>query len=297
MYHWEESAGIGTLLLYHFLHIIGRNRKKTVKMGTALEKEWKRLLEKEEKMLFSAENKKETKLDSKIKEMKGRIEEKIPEKLEATLEAAFYKAFLLIFEKGTGVIEKTFKGEELQLEFQVNDFRVDKKPTKRSLRKLEAAGKKSKLLNSAVTTMEGIGLGVLGVGIPDIPVFLSMLLKGMYETAANYGYDYNQKEEQILILRMIAAGLAEGAEKRVADGLVEEWLGFAATTEALSFEEEVKRAAEALSDAMLMAKFIQGLPVIGAAGGISNPAVYEKVSQYASLKYKKRYLAAKRQGV
>ena len=266
-------------------------------MGTALEKEWKRLLQKEEKMLFSAENKKETKLDVKIREITGMIEEKIPEKLKDTLDTAFYKAFLLIFEKGTGVIEKTFKGEELQLEFQVNDFRVDKKPTRHSLRKLEAAGRKSKLLNSAMTTVEGIGLGALGVGIPDIPVFLSMLLKGMYEMAASYGYDYNKKEEQILILRMIAAGLADGAEKRKADRSVEEWLGFVPATKARTFEEEVEEAAEALSDAMLMTKFIQGLPVVGAAGGMNNPFVYQKVSQYAALKYKKRYLASKRQGV
>ena len=265
-------------------------------MGTALEKEWKRLLQKEERMLFSAENKKETKLDAKIREITGMIEEKIPEKLKGTLDVAFYKAFLLIFEKGTGVIEKTFKGEELQLEFQVNDFRVDKKPTRHSLRKLEAAGRKSKLFNSAVTTVEGIGLGALGVGIPDIPVFLSMLLKGMYEMAASYGYDYNKKEEQILILRMIAAGLADGAEKRSADRLVEEWLGFVPATKARTFEEEVEQAAEVLSNAMLMAKFIQGLPVIGAAGGMNNPFVYQKVSQYAALKYKKRYLASKRQG-
>ena len=172
-----------------------------------------------------------------MKEIAGKIEEKIPEKLEETLDAAFYKAFLMIFEKGTGVIEKTFKGEELQLEFQVNDFRVQQKPTKRSLKKLEAAGKKSKLLNSAVTTVEGIGLGVLGVGIPDIPVFLSMLLKGMYETAASYGYDYNKKEEQILILRMIAASLADGAEKRRADRLVEEWMGLVPMSATFSFEE------------------------------------------------------------
>ena len=66
-------------------------------MGTALEKEWKRLLVKEEKMLLSAENKKETKLDGKIKEMWGKIEERIPAKLEAALKSAFYKAFLLIF--------------------------------------------------------------------------------------------------------------------------------------------------------------------------------------------------------
>lgn len=265
-------------------------------MGTALEKEWKKLLEKEEKMFFSAENKKETMLDGKIREISGKIEEKIPEKLSATLDSAFYKAFLLIFEKGTGVIEKTFKGEELQLEFQVNDFRVDKKPTKHSLRKLEAAGKRSKLLNSAVTTVEGIGLGVLGVGIPDIPVFLSMLLKGMYETAASFGYDYNKKEEQILILRMIAAGLADGMEKRKADRLVEEWLGFVPASAAFTFDDEVKRASAALSESMLMAKFIQGLPVIGVAGGMNNPIIYQKILQYAAMKYKKRYLAAKRQG-
>ncbi|MGN1231722.1 MAG: EcsC family protein, partial [Anaerotignum sp.] len=139
-------------------------------MGTALEREWKRLLEREERMLRSGEKRKETKLDEKIRKFTDRIEEKIPEKLSATMDAAFYKAFLTIFERGTGVIEKTFKGEELQLEFQVNDFRVDKKPTKRSLKKVEKAGRKSRLLNSAVTTAEGIGLGVLGIGIPDIPI-------------------------------------------------------------------------------------------------------------------------------
>ena len=95
---------------------------------------------------------------------------------------------------------------------------------------------------------------------------------------------------------MITAGLAEGEEKRKADRRVEEWLGFAEGTEAFTFEEEVKNASAALSDAMLMAKFVQGLPVVGAAGGMSNPVVYRKVSQYAALKYKKRYLAAKRQG-
>lgn len=275
-----------------FLHIIiGRG---CVDMGTALEKEWKKLLQKEEKMLCMAEHKKETKLDEKIKVVTGKIEEKIPEKLSKTLDTAFYKAFFLIFEKGTSVIEKTFKGEELQLEFAVNDFRVDKKPTKGSLRKLEKVGKKSQRMNAAVTTVEGIGLGLLGVGIPDIPVFLGMLLKGMYETASSYGFDYNKKEEQILILRMIAASLAEGAEKRTANQRVEEWLGFADVAEVLTFEEEVKRASGALSDAMLMAKFFQGLPIIGAAGGMSNPIVYQKVLRYAALKYKKRYLAEKR---
>ena len=72
------------------------------------------------------------------------------------------------------------------------------------------------------------------------------------------------------------------------------WIGLAEGEEAFSFEEEVKRASSALSNGMLMAKFIQGLPLVGAVGGMSNPVVYQKVMQYASMKYKKRYLAAKR---
>ncbi len=266
-------------------------------MGTAIEREWSRLLRKEAQLLRAAEEKKTGKMDGKMKELTGKIEEKIPEKLSETLDMAFCKAFFLIFEKGTGIIEKTFQGEELQTEFRVNDFRVDQKPTRKSLRKVEQAGKRSKLLNSCVTTMEGIGLGILGVGLPDIPVFLGILLKGLYETAASYGYDYNKKEEQILILRMIAAALAEGAEKRQADRLVEDWLGFAKTQAGFSFEEEVKRASAALSESMLTAKFIQGLPLIGAAGGMSNPFIYHKVLQYATLKYKKRYLMEKRKHV
>lgn len=260
-------------------------------MGKALEKEWLRLLEQEEKFLRAAENKKE----GKIEDLVGKLEEKIPPRLSATLNEAFYKAFLLTFEKGTEVIEKTFKGEELALEFQVNDFRISQKASKKSIRKLEKAGKQSKLLNSCITTAEGIGFGILGVGMPDIPVFLGMLLKGIYETAASYGFDYHQKEEQVLILRMIAAGLADKDTVREKNTAAEEWISsIKKKNVAWQLEEEIRAASAALADAMLTAKFLQGIPVVGAIGGMSNPVIYRKVLQYASLKYKKRYLAEKR---
>ena len=54
-------------------------------MGTALEKEWKRLLEKEEKMFSSAEGKKENRLGKKKKELTEMVEQKIPEKIFSTL--------------------------------------------------------------------------------------------------------------------------------------------------------------------------------------------------------------------
>lgn len=263
-------------------------------MGKVIEKEWLRILEQEEKFLCAAEKKK----DGKLEELAGKLEEKIPPKLIMTLNEAFYKAFLLIFEKGTDVIEKTFKGEEMELEFRVNDFRMDQKASRKAIRKLEKAGKQSSLLNACVTTAEGIGLGALGIGMPDIPLFLGMLLKGIYETAASYGIAYRKKEEQVFILRMIAAGLAQGDMVREKDMAVEEWITSIKEENAVwQMEAEIRMASAALADGMLAAKFLQGIPVVGVVGGMSNPVIYRKVLKYASLKYKKRYLAEKRKVV
>lgn len=262
-------------------------------MGKAIEKEWLRVLEQEEKLLRMAEKKKEGKLE----ELAGKLEEKIPPKLTITLKEAFYKAFLLIFEKGTDVIEKTFKGEDLELEFRVNDFRIDQKANRKAMRKLEKAGKQSSLLNSCATTAEGIGLGALGIGMPDIPLFLGMLLKGIYETAASYGFAYRKEEEQVFILRMIAAGLAQPDMVREKDAAVEEWVSSIKKKNAVwQMDAEIRAASAALAEVMLAAKFLQGIPVVGVIGGMSNPVIYRKILKYVSLKYKKRYLAEKRKG-
>ena len=48
---------------------------------------------------------------------KSKLEEKIPAKASAALEAAFVKAFSLVFEKGTGVIEKSYDRQAIQTGF------------------------------------------------------------------------------------------------------------------------------------------------------------------------------------
>ena len=255
-----------------------------------IEREWNKILEKERKY-FEAEAERP---ESKFKGIADKIEKKIPEKLTATLETAFYKAFFVIFEKGTSLIEKTFNGEDMALEFQVNDFRVDKRPDRRSLKRLEKAAKRSKLKNSCITTVEGIGLGVAGIGLPDIPIFLGMLLKGLYEMAVSYGYDYTKKEEQVFLMRIIYTGLAQGEEKVMADLWTED-MGVAIHngTAEFDFNDEVMEASSALSMAMLTSKFVQGFFIVGAVGGAMNLVIYRKVLGYAAMKYKKRYLYEK----
>ena len=69
---------------------------------TPFEWEWEKLNKKEQKFLLAREQKKDSVLNQKLSE-------KVPAKLQGTLDKAFAKAFGMIFEKGTGLIEKTHK--------------------------------------------------------------------------------------------------------------------------------------------------------------------------------------------
>ena len=53
---------------------------------------------------------------------------------------------------------------------------------------------------------------------------------------------------------------------------------------------EIKNTSKVLSNTLLIAKFIQGLPIIGVFGGVTNYQVISKVSKYAGIRYKRRYL-------
>lgn len=253
-------------------------------MKDAIQKEWEKVLRQEQRFLC-ASNKKNPEWTQTLTD---KIEEKIPAVVVEKLQQAFDKAFYLVFDKGEAIVEKTFSKENLHLEFEVNDFRVDKSPTRRALKKVEGLSKKGNLRNLCLTTVEGVGLGVVGIGLPDIPLFLAVLMKGLYETAASYGYDYSEERERVFLLRLIQAALAEEDMRMEADQAVEQCMEDPRMPYILT--DEISKAAKTLSVTMLVAKFIQGLPIVGVAGGMVNPMIYQKVQKYAALKYKKRYL-------
>lgn len=51
-----------------------------------------------------------------------------------------------------------------------------------------------------VSGVAGVGMGILGVGLPDIPVFTGMVLKSIYEIALSYGCEYESEGERRFIL-------------------------------------------------------------------------------------------------
>lgn len=257
-----------------------------------------KILESEEVMLEKKQRKNSHHNFSKLDELKQELEDKIPQRVIDTLNNGFYKAFQLIFTKGIGVIEKSFREENLDLAFRVNDFRISQRPDNKSLRFLEKEVKKGHRFNTCVTLAEGMGLGAFGVGLPDIPLFLGVLLKGIYETAIGYGFNYKEEKEQILILKMITAALSTDKEFKDLNDNVDFWMVHMNENQIFyDLEEEIKKASYALSKELLLSKFVQGFFVLGIVGGMANPFIYHKTMKYVSLKYKKRYLIQKRLGI
>ncbi|MBP9563122.1 MAG: EcsC family protein [Acetoanaerobium sp.] len=261
-------------------------------MSKELSRQFKRLNKKEEKIL----NKKKNKLiKSKVTPVMDKVQDKIPEKLKDTLESAFFKGFQLVFEKGNIVIEKTYNKDRLISDYEVNNYILDKNLNRKSINKLDKYARDSKRLNTSLSFIEGSVLGFFGVGLPDIPIFIGVIMKTIYEIALNYGYKYDGDEEKAFILKLIAAAMSEGEEKlRLNDEV--SMLGDSIDKNLetnIDLDLLVKDTAKTLSDALLVGKFIQGIPLIGALGGTINYTIIKKIAKYAEVKYKKRYLAKK----
>lgn len=224
--------------------------------------------------------------------MKERLEAKIPAKIYEKLQGAFSKAFEIVFEKGVGVIEKTYCKDELLKDYEIYDFAVQRKGSRKEFKNLHRKVKGGGRLNVLLAAAEGSLLGLLGIGMPDIVLFTGMLLKGAYETSLRYGFDYDRDDEKYWILQLMEAAFKKGESYLERNESINEILEKEIL--AVPSDEEMKaqmlRTSGAMAADMLFMKFVQGLPVIGIVGGVMNPVYYQRFIGYVQLKYRRRYL-------
>lgn len=260
--------------------LIRRNSK------SPFQKEWDAVCKKEKSFLERRRSKKDSALNLLLAE-------KVPEKLQHTLDKAFEKAFGLIFEKGTAVIEKTYHRENLEKEFKINQYADEVYGNRKSLRKFSKKAGRAGSVNLALSGVTGVGMGLVGVGIPDIPVFTGMILKCICEIALDYGFTYDSQEEKYFILLLIEGATSYGEKLESVDSKIEAFIQEPKLPEAYKQEEQIASTSRSLSGELLYMKFLQGIPVVGAVGGAYDMVYMKQISEYAQMKYRKRFLLNK----
>ena len=215
------------------------------------------------------------------------LREKIPAGTREDLEWAFTLAFSLVFEQGEEIIRKTYSSKKLEQKFIACDLALRTEGNEKSF---ESSRRLSNAGNMLMTTLEGLGLGALGIGIPDIILFVAMLLRGVYETAQQYGFGCSSREDKLYILCLLECAMCSGTDWIKADAHVDEVADIDHIPHRTEIKEQMQRSAAAFASDLLILKFIQGLPVVGLIGGLGNPLYYRRVISYAELKYQQRYV-------
>lgn len=222
---------------------------------------------------------------------KEALEQRVPQKIRTSFESGFRKGFTIVFASGRPIIEKSYRKEELKASHAVHDYAMQIKGGRKEWRQLRREAKQADWLNLAATTAEGVGLGALGIGLPDIVLFLGMVLRGIYETALHYGFDYEERWEQLLILKMMAAALSTGEDWERRHSELDALLKVQAQeVSGQTFADQLDQTASVFAVELLTLKFVQGLPVVGVLGGAANPLYYARVMKYVRCQYEKRYL-------
>lgn len=250
---------------------------------TVLQREIERLRRAERRFLKKQLNREPTKLDMFL-------EDKVPEKLEATLDAAFSKAFHLIFSKGSQVISRTFSTDKLIEEFESDSTDLEELGGGRQMRKFKRRAAFTGTAHTLVSTVTGAALGFVGGTIPDIILFNTLLLRNIYKISMKYGYAFDTEEEQKFILRIIEAAMHDGDDLIRANKEINIIIREGLSIDESTVDERINAAAVALAHQLLLMKFLQKIPVVGVVGGASDFIYMERISDYAVLKYQRRFL-------
>lgn len=225
------------------------------------------------------------------------LQDKIPDKLQGTLEAAFAKAFSLIFEKGTGVIEKTYHKEELEKRSSIRQYAADVRGDRKSLKSFSRQAAGSGAGNTLASAAAGVGMGLLGIGIPDIPFLTGMMLRSIYETALHYGFSYDTEEEKRFILLLIQGAMTHGERLERVNEKLNFFMEHGCFSQEEGMDEMIRRTAGILSDELLYMKFLQGIPIAGVIGGAGDAVYMNRISEYARLKYHRRFCLKRQSGL
>ncbi len=149
------------------------------------------------------------------------------------------------------------------------------------------------------------GIGVVATAyVGDIATVLGLAARAVASTARYYGYDPQQREEQVFMMSVIGLGMASGTPAKTAAhaelSQLTQLLFRDATWDKLN-EKVITRVAQKFASkfsvSLTKKKFGQFVPIAGIAfGAISNFALVDKIAAAANDVYRERLLVEKSGG-
>lgn len=230
------------------------------------------------------------------KELAPELAAKVPPKLRATLNTAFVKAFELIYQKGTPLIDKTYRKRNAEQQYKINRFAYEVRQNRRSLNAFSRRSDASNAVNLLISGVEGIGLGLVGCGIPDVPLLTAVVLRSLYEISVNYGFDHTKPEEKLYQLLIIQGAMSYGEDLQTCLDQLDRYPETLPIPSKDAIKQQISASASALADEMLFLKFVQGIPIVGVIGGISDTVFLHRIQRFAKLNYQYRLLKGEAQG-
>mgnify|MGYP002225408700 FL=1 len=96
---------------------------------------------------------------------------------------------------------------------------------------------------------------------------------------------------------MIQGAISYGETLCEIDGKLNEFISCGTLPEEYQEKKQIEETAGALSKELLYMKVLQGIPVVGAVGGAYDAIYMKRITEYAGLKYRHRYLDAQKSGM
>lgn len=214
----------------------------------------------------------------------------IPEKVLDTLEEVFYRSLKMMLEKGTNGLERTIGREEKEARWEENIQHAQILRDTSSLRNLSREATKDSARNFLLSGITGVGLGIVGVGIPDVAVYSAMLIREVYSHALNYGYHYDTDEEKYFALLLIRGAFLSGPALAEVNEKANQFMKKGEIPENTDLLHEIQITSKTVSNEISSCKVVQGLPLVGAVGGVYDAVYMARLAEYADVKYRRRML-------
>lgn len=219
----------------------------------------------------------------------SKLQSKIPDKLEETLRKAMKGAFRTVFDNGRYFIDKTYSDKTLRDEY------ADKRFFAQTGRKRSREGRVSRSQRRyagevGFTTVKGVGLGIVGIGLPDVPVLIAELIRICSVSAKSHGFCVERQDEQVYMLRLIRLAAASVDERMILSAELDSLSDIIdkGETAGCHIDEEIDKTADTLTIAMLVSRFVMGVSIVGVAGGLYDTVIVSRMHRLAEIEYEKR---------